>query len=125
MDLMMAVMSGDISEVKKCLANGEEPDSIDENGRTPLMAAVYKNLTSLAEVLIEAGSDLYAKDKEGYPVMYYAAVHGNFETTVLLYQKNIQFNRDTETYKLTLAQTKANGHNHIVEFLEAAINNSV
>jgi len=118
MDLMHAVMTGDLENVNKWV-NQSNVNLSDNSDRTPLMAAVFKNLTQIAETLLTAGANMYEKDKEGYSVLYYAAVHGNFESVMVLYENGFQYKQDLQTWEETIQETNNNGHAHIVELLEA------
>ncbi len=118
MDLIQAVMIGDSEAVQK-LVHTSNVNTPDHSGRTPLMAAVFKNLTRIAEMLLDAGADMYAKDNEDYSVIYYAAVHGNFESVMVLYERGFQYNNDSKAFDEAILESGQNGHSHIVELLEA------
>lgn len=58
-------------------------------GWTPLHAALRSKNFPVATVLILAGADLEAKEKEtGYTALHYAAAYGQFEMVKLLTEKN-------------------------------------
>ena len=116
---MDAVMNGDFLKVEETVSS-ENVKVRDENGRTPLMAAVYKNLTMIAEKLIENGAHIHAVDSEGFSVLYYSAVHGNFESTFLLYQSGVKMDKNDPNFVNILDATKEQGHDHIIELLVAA-----
>lgn len=118
-NLMMAVMQGDNQKVEK-IVNPENVNAKDENGRTPLMAAVFKNMAIIAEMLIKNGADINAVDNEGFSVLYYSAVHGNFESTFLLYESGVKMNKSDPSFVNILSAAKEQGHKHIVELLVAA-----
>lgn len=52
----------DIAAVKALLTRGVDVNVRDENGRTPLMAAVQKNNLELATLLMQHGADLNIRD---------------------------------------------------------------
>ena len=116
---MTAVMNGDTEKVEE-IVNPENVNSKDENGRTPLMAAVYRNLTMTAEMLTKNGADVNAIDNEGFSVLYYSAVHGNFESTFLLYESGVKMDKNDPAFVNILEATREQGHDHIVELLIAA-----
>lgn len=116
---MTAVMRGDNQKVEE-IVNSENVNSKDENGRTPLMAAVFKNLTMTAEILAKNGANVNAIDNEGFSVLYYSAVHGNFESTLLLYELGVKMDKNDPAFNNIIAATKEQGHDHIVELLVAA-----
>lgn len=121
-NLMFAVMNGDTEQVKHLLEKGALVDETDTEGRTPLMAAVYQNHVPIAEVLIQHGADLYAIDKSGYSVLYYAAVHGKFESTYLLVESGIKIQLEDNQVKEIISIAHEKNLPHIVELLEAAAN---
>lgn len=88
--VMNAVMLGDFLLVQQLLNDGKDPDQIDSEGRSPLMAALYKNLVPIAELLIDKGANIHRKDQSNYSVLYYGAVHGHFEATYLLIEKGVK-----------------------------------
>lgn len=118
--LFEAAMEGNMAGVEKAIADGISPNSTDDEGRTPLMVAVYQNRAMLAETLIQHGADVNAKDKEGYSVLYYAGAHGNFESVYSLYENGAKFDKNDPSFVETWAAAQENGHAHIVELLEAA-----
>lgn len=121
-NLMFAVMNGDTEQVKQLLEAGALVDETNAEGRTPLMAAVYQNHVPIAEVLIQHGADLYAIDKSSYSVLYYAAVHGKFESTYLLVESGIKIQLDNQQIKEIVSIAKEKNLLHIVELIEAAAN---
>jgi ankyrin repeat protein len=119
-DLIIATMEGDQAKVEALIALGADVNQKDDSGRTPLMAGVYKNLSFIGEVLIDAGADINDIDNEGFSVLYYAAVHGNFESTYMLYEREVKMNKTDPNFINILSATSENGHNHIVELLVVA-----
>ncbi len=100
--LFEAAMNGDAEAAEQAIANGISPNLTDEQGRTPLMIAVYKNRSMLTEILIQHGADVNAKDNEGYSVLYYAGAHGNFESVYSLYEHGVRLDKNDPSFVETL-----------------------
>lgn len=118
--VLEAVMQGDENAVNAAISNGAAVDERDNAGRTPLMAAVYKNMSFVAEALIDHGADINAADHEGHSVLYYAAAHGNFESVYMLYERNIKLDQNDLGFVNALEAARENGYANVVELLVAA-----
>lgn len=55
------------------------------------MWVIFDYNTELAELLIEAGADLNAKDKDGNTALYYAITKNNSKITKLIFEKGDRF----------------------------------
>lgn len=60
---------------------------LSETLDTPLILATYKNNSTLAKLLIDAGADIHAKNSRGDTPLHWATHHGNVEISRLLAQK--------------------------------------
>jgi ankyrin repeat protein len=79
------------------------PTSCDLNGapcRTPLLAACYAGQPDCAQLLIEAGSNIFACDKDGNGVLHLAAINGH---TQLLQQLLVKAEAQAITSQLAAA----------------------
>jgi hypothetical protein len=65
-----AANSGDISKIKKLLAEGRNINEKDSNGATPLMHAIWSKKPDVAKYLIESGADVKANDNYGNALIY-------------------------------------------------------
>lgn len=63
LELVAAAGTGQLEEVKRLLREGASVDARDPVGNTALLAAVLANHLAVAEVLIEAGSDVNEPDR--------------------------------------------------------------
>lgn len=63
MALISAVRNGDAREVEKLLERGADIDARTETGATALIAASYGNHLEVADLLINAGTDVNVKDQ--------------------------------------------------------------
>lgn len=70
----VAVEADDHVAVASLLRSGEDPNSRDAEGRTPLMVAARDNRTLVnIEALLAAGADILSRDSEGLTALHYAS----------------------------------------------------
>ena len=95
--LHMAILNSDDHDIINLLINdGASTDTVDNDGLSPLLAALFKNKPDLAEILINKGVDLNAVTKVLLQTSYgtqltplhLAAQLGYTEVTKLLIEKN-------------------------------------
>jgi ankyrin repeat protein len=63
--LVSSVMSGDLARATELLNHGENPDTVDSLGRTPLLLAVITHRVDLVELLLAHHADPNAADQAG------------------------------------------------------------
>jgi len=72
--LHLAAHQGDTEMIGFLVAKGADPKAVDMNGHTPLQIAVlFGDAPAAAEALIQSGSELNARDKDGCTVLHLAA----------------------------------------------------
>jgi ankyrin repeat protein len=64
--LMNAVLVSDKRSAKTLIENGARLELREEEGRTALYIAVEYGVTDMTRMLIDAGADINAKNKDGY-----------------------------------------------------------
>jgi len=69
---MNAAANGDTEKIRS-LKGLKQLDIVDDSGRTPLMVAAIFGQVEVAELLLENGADIDAKDKLGFTPLIYAA----------------------------------------------------
>ena len=72
----MAVWAGAETAVRLHIARGDDPNSRDETGLTPLMIAAARNKFAVCRLLIDAGADLTALDPSGRSALEIAVASG-------------------------------------------------
>ena len=77
-------MVGILDEVRRALAKGEDVNSKDENNRTGLMYAVWKNHNPVVRLLLEQPTVALNCIETGKTALHYAAVGDNVEGVQLL-----------------------------------------
>ena len=83
-DLIEAAREGDLHSVRRLIARRVDVNSVDPQGRTPLMLAAAAGEAGVAALLIEAGAKLNVKSKNGETALMNAAKRGDSETVALL-----------------------------------------
>ena len=82
--LMAAVMSGNVSIVKKLISNKADLNQADAQGKTALIYATFFNKNEIAKELITAGANKKEKDHDGRTALDYANFNKNTELVILL-----------------------------------------
>jgi len=69
------------------LSKGNNPNEVDNFGRTALHIAAEVGCRECADLLIQAGADVNARDKKGRAPLHYAVRYGHHEVADLLLRK--------------------------------------
>lgn len=80
-DLVLAVWRDDLDQLRKL---AKEPNILDPDGRTALMAAAIDSKPEAAQVLIDAGADTDIQDPGGWSALHLAAQSGSVEIARML-----------------------------------------
>lgn len=92
LNLNDSVLKKDVNAVKAALAAGEDINTTDRGGRTPLMNAVIDTLVEIAEILLKAGANPNLKDKGGWSALHFASQSQSLDLVKLLAQYNAEIN---------------------------------
>ncbi len=85
MDLLSAVVSGNLEVVKQHIEAGTDIDMKDQmSGSTPLITAATFGQTAIAKALIDANADLDIKNNEGSTALHSAAFFCRIEIVQML-----------------------------------------
>ena len=77
--LHAAAANGDVAEIERLIAEGENPNLQDANSRTPLIVAVFRGHHSAAQTLLRLGANPNARDAQRYDIVTIAAVQNDVE----------------------------------------------
>ncbi len=86
-DVFRAALDGDIRGVKSIIEKGVLADTIDKNGRTPLMLASFNGHIEILNLLLKAGAKVNTRDAIGRTALMYAS-SGPFPSVVTLLCKH-------------------------------------
>jgi ankyrin repeat protein len=79
-----AVKREDVFEVKRLLEAGQDANSGDAHGITPVMVAASRGNTALLQLLLDAGADPNVRRPGDWSPLMRAAVAGSHRAVVLL-----------------------------------------
>jgi len=98
--LCQAIVDGDAEYVRAWLGqDGNDPNSRDWAGRTPLHLAVAHSTPVIVQLLIDHGSRLVARLVDGKTALHLAAMRGNVEMVSALLRKSEE-NEEEEQEKI-------------------------
>ena len=119
--ILVAAYEGNIEAVKQHLAAGTDVNAKDEDGFTPIYAAVAGGGDKeIAELLIANGADVNAKLDDGETPLHRAAYEGHKEIVELLIAKGADVNAGVSQQKSTpLHSAVAENHKEVAELLIA------
>lgn len=82
--LIAAVVAGDTGEVIRRLDAGDSPNTINEDGDSALIKAVWELKTGIAEILIQRGADIhYRNPASGWTPLFWTVVWSTDGMTAL------------------------------------------
>ena len=96
-----------IETVRALLASGAVVDARNEDGVTPLMAAVARGQADVAGVLLDAGAIVNVKNKAGLTPLMVAVRNGQVEAARLLLQRRARLNDRDEDERTALSYAEA------------------
>jgi len=96
-----------IETVRALLASGAVVDARNEDGVTPLMAAVARGQADVAGLLLDAGAIVNVKNKAGRTPLMMAVRNGQVEAARLLLQRRARLNDRDEDERTALSYAEA------------------
>ena len=119
--LHAAAARGDVIELEKRIASGENTEAIDSRQRTPLHVAVYQKKHDAARALIRLGADPNQFEIDRYDIITIAAVAGDVPMLKIALEGGGNPKAVTSRYDGTALIAAAHlGHAEVVRVLIAA-----
>ena len=117
-DLVRAVWRDDLKQLKDL---AKEPDILDPDGRTALMAAAIDAKPGAAQLLIDAGANVDVRDPGGWSALHFAAQSGSIEIARMLLDAGASV-EPSDTHgntPLFRATFESRGNGDMIELLRA------
>jgi ankyrin repeat protein len=115
---LAAAARGDVAQIKVFIAQGEKTDVRDAYGRTPLHVAAYDGHHEAMRVLVAAGADPNALERDRYDVATIAAVANDVATLRVALALGASAKNVTSRYDGTALIAAAHlGHAEVVRTL--------
>ncbi|MDO9299492.1 ankyrin repeat domain-containing protein [Bradyrhizobium sp.] len=119
--LHAAAARGDVADIEKRIASGENREAIDDRRRTPLHVAVYRKQHDAARTLIRLGADPNKLEIDRYDIITIAAVANDVPMLKIALEGGGNPKAVTSRYDGTALIAAAHlGHAEVVRTLIAA-----
>lgn len=119
--LHAAAARGDVAEIEKRIAAGEDKEAVDDRARTPLHVAAYQKQYDAARALIRLGADPNKLEFDRYDIITIAAVANDLPMLRLALDGGGNPKAITSRYDGTALIAAAHlGHVEVVRMLIAA-----
>ncbi len=120
--LLTAIKERNVTEVKRAIEEGADVNAKGYDAMTPLMKTVglthgTGGSVEIAELLIEKGADIYARDGIGDTVLMWAAGGNSVEIAKLLIAKGVDVNATDKIGTTPLMWAAYKGFVEMVELL--------
>ena len=119
--LHAAAARGDVAEIERRIAAGENKEAIDARGRTPLHVAAFQKKHEAARVLMRLGADPNKQENDRYDIITIAAVANDVPMLKIALEGGANPRAVTSRYDGTALIAAAHlGHSELVRTLITA-----
>lgn len=94
--IFTAALRGQLKSLEKLLEEGVDPNTVNEVGYTPTMAAAHDGRVDCLKLLISTGANVNLADDSGRTALINAVQHSTVETVRLLLDQGSNVNHQTE-----------------------------
>ncbi|MEK4980297.1 MULTISPECIES: ankyrin repeat domain-containing protein [Bacillales] len=115
--LIESAEQGNTEQVRQLLQAGANIDATDEQGRTAVMAATYRNHVDTVDALIQAGADINIRDHQLNNVFLYAGAEGMLDILRLAIDADADVTLTNRFGGTALIPASDRGHVEIVQEL--------
>jgi ankyrin repeat protein len=116
--LFAAAVRGDAAQIRSLTKRGDNPDSRDDYGRTPLHVAAYGGQHEAMRALVAAGANANALEQDRYDIVTIAAVANDVSTLKVALALGASAANITSRYDGTALIAAAHlGHAEVVRLL--------
>ena len=84
LEMLTAAKAGNLDDVRRLIANGEDVNATSAEGVTALMVAAAANQVAVVNALLESGADARMKTASGKTAAFFASGKGNTEVASIL-----------------------------------------
>ena len=120
MPLHAAAQANEVQKINELLANGADPNAVNEDGYLALHIAARKGAVDAVKVLIEKTADINAQGKDGDTPLYYAARSGVIDTVRMLLDHGADPSIVNERGETACSVAQDGVYTEIVELINAA-----
>ena len=99
--------------------DGTKVDTVDKNGATPLLGALYLGKLEAAKILLKHGANPDFRAKGGFTGLMLAAMTGNVKATQVLLDGKADVNAETDQGQTALLLASVKGETEVVKLLLA------
>ncbi|HEX3861168.1 MAG TPA: ankyrin repeat domain-containing protein [Stellaceae bacterium] len=114
-----ATAQNDAYKVRQLIAAGNDPNELDDDGRTGLLVAATNGNMQIAAILIKSGAHLNVKDKLGNTPLHYATDRDHPDMAELLLDAGAPVDPENRNGMTPLMVAASHGYAEIVQALLA------
>ena len=118
MELAHMIRSGNLEQVKAFLSKNPEAISTPLNGFPPLILATYLNQKEIAELLLQMGADINAKDTSGNTALMGVCFKGSKALVEMLIARGADPKIQNGNGETAASFASNAGHHEVVSLLE-------
>ena len=116
-ELVAIFRDTNVDDIESLLIKGADPNSSDENGKIPLMAAAESGNKSVLELLISYGADVNRLDNARWSALMQASFWGHLNCIKILLENGAEINAIDDEGRNPLLEAIDNSHVEVIDLL--------